>query len=89
LGKHTLPFFKLLEKPKPFVWTEEAEKAFEDPKKYLTSPLVMVASEPSDPLLLNATTTAEIIRVILNMEWDESHPSLGGPTVVGDSSQLQ
>src|ERR1041384_2036992 len=30
LGEKALPFFKLLRKSEPFVWTDEAEQAFDD-----------------------------------------------------------
>jgi hypothetical protein len=46
------PFFKLLRKYGPFVWTKEADEAFQELKRYLTSPPVMVAPEPDKPLLL-------------------------------------
>ena len=38
LGERALPFFKLLRKSGPFVWSQEAEEAFEDLKRYLTAP---------------------------------------------------
>ena len=43
LGERALPFFKLMKKKGPFEWNPEAERAFQDLKKYLTSPPVMVA----------------------------------------------
>ena len=36
----------------PFEWTQEADEAFQDLKKYLTSPPVMVAPRPQEPLVL-------------------------------------
>jgi hypothetical protein len=38
LGIRGLPFFKLLKKQDKFYWTQEAQEAFEDLKKYLTTP---------------------------------------------------
>jgi hypothetical protein len=43
LGERALPFFKLMKRKGPFEWTPEADAAFEDLKRYLTSPPVMVA----------------------------------------------
>ena len=40
----------------PFKWTEEADKAFQD-HKYLTSPPVMVAPRPQEPLVLYLAAT--------------------------------
>ena len=38
LGERALPFFKLMKKKGPFEWTPEADRAFQDLKKYLTNP---------------------------------------------------
>ena len=40
-----------MKKKGPFEWTEEADKAFQDLKRYLTSPPVMVAPRPQEPLV--------------------------------------
>ena len=37
LGERALPFFKLMKKKGPFEWTPEADQAFQDLKRYLTS----------------------------------------------------
>ena len=42
-GERALPFFKIIKRIGTFKWTPEAEKAFEDLKRYLASPQVMVA----------------------------------------------
>src|SRR3954463_15938454 len=46
-----------MNKKGPFEWTEEADKAFQDVKRYLTSPPVMVAPRPREPLLLYLAAT--------------------------------
>ena len=57
LGERTLPFFKLMKKKGPFEWTQEADEAFQDLKKYLTSPPVIVAQRPQEPLVLYLAAT--------------------------------
>ena len=57
LGERALPFFKMMKKKGPFEWTEEANKAFQDLKRYLTSPSVMVAPRPQEPLVLYLAAT--------------------------------
>ena len=57
LGERALPFFKLTKKKGPFVWTPEADRAFQDLKRYLTSPPVMVAPRPLEPLVLYLAAT--------------------------------
>jgi hypothetical protein len=65
LAERALPFFNLLRKSGPFVWTDEIEEAFQELKRYFTSPLVMVALEPGEPLLLYVTATAEAVSMVL------------------------
>ena len=43
LGKKGLPFFKLLKAPEKFVWSEDADKAFTELKRFLTTPPIMTA----------------------------------------------
>ncbi|XP_073353817.1 uncharacterized protein [Aegilops tauschii subsp. strangulata] len=57
LGEHALPFFKLMKRKGPFEWTPKADAAFQDLKRYLTSPPVMVASRPLEPLVLYLAAT--------------------------------
>ena len=57
LGERALPFFKLMKKKGSFEWTPEADWAFQDLKKYLTSPPVMVAPRPREPLVLYLAAT--------------------------------
>src|SRR3954470_9521697 len=46
-----------MKKKGPFEWTEEADKAFQDLKRYLTSPPVMVDPHPQEPLVLYLAAT--------------------------------
>jgi hypothetical protein len=50
-------------------------------KRYLTSPPVMVALEPSEPLLLYITATAEAVSMVLVIEGLDPHNphALGNP----------
>ena len=57
LGERALPLFQLMKKRGPFEWTEEADKAFQDLKRYITSPPVMVAPRPQEPLVLYLAAT--------------------------------
>ena len=57
LGERALPFFKLMKKKGPFEWTPEADRAFQDLRRYLTCPLVMVAPRPLEPLVLYLAAT--------------------------------
>ena len=52
-----MPFFKLMKKKGLFEWTPEADQAFQDLKRYLNSPLVMVMPRPHEPLVLYLAAT--------------------------------
>jgi hypothetical protein len=56
-GKKALPFFKLMKRTGKFEWTPEADKAFTELKRYLTSPPIMVAPTFREPLLLYIAET--------------------------------
>ena len=52
-----MPFFKLMKKKGPFEWTQEADQMFQDLKTYLTSPPMMGAPCPLEPLVLYLAAT--------------------------------
>ena len=60
-----LPFFRVLRKS--FEWTDECQKAFEDLKKYLSSPPLLSSSRPGEELYLyievsQAAVSAALVR---------------------------
>ena len=65
LGERALPFFKMMKKKGPFEWTPEADQAFQDLKRYLTSPPVMVAPLPLEPLVLYLSATPHSASAVL------------------------
>jgi hypothetical protein len=89
LAEQALSFFKLLRKSEPFVWSNDAEEAFQELKRYLTSPPVMVAPEPGEPLLLYIAATSEAVNMVLVVERPDPHGlhELEGSSAVGSGSQ--
>jgi hypothetical protein len=65
-----LPFFKLMKRTGKFEWTPEADKAFAELKKYLTSPPIMVAPMFHEPLLLYIAVTPRTASAVLVAERD-------------------
>ena len=60
-----LPFFRVLRKS--FEWTDECQKAFDDLKKYLSSPLLLSPPMPGEELYLyiavsQAAVSAALVR---------------------------
>nr|CAE03902.2 OSJNBb0026I12.10 [Oryza sativa Japonica Group] len=79
LGEKALPLFKLLKRSGPFTWTEEAERALTQLKVYLSSPPVLVAPEPNEPLLLYLAATPQVVSAALVVERDEDNPHSAHP----------
>jgi hypothetical protein len=69
-GEKALPFFKLMKRTGKFEWTPEADKAFAELKRYLTSPPIMVAPTFREPLLLYIAATPRTASVVLIAEQD-------------------
>nr|GEV34124.1 reverse transcriptase domain-containing protein [Tanacetum cinerariifolium] len=66
--KKSLPFFKILKKcreKKDFTWTREADKAFEEMKKYIEKLLTLVAPKDSKSLIVYLTASIECISTVL------------------------
>nr|CAE04690.1 OSJNBb0015D13.5 [Oryza sativa Japonica Group] len=82
LGEKALPLFKLLKRSGPFTWTEEAERALTQLKVYLSSPPVLVAPEPNEPLLLYLAATPQVVSAALVVERDEDNPHSAHPHLV-------
>jgi hypothetical protein len=86
-GEKALPFFKLMKRTRKFDWTLEADKAFAELKKYLTSPPIMVAQTFREPLLLYIVATPRTTSAVLIVEQDTKviakeeidPPCLGAP----------
>jgi hypothetical protein len=69
-GEKALPFFKLMKRTGKFEWTLEADKAFAELKRYLTSPPIMVAPMFREPLLLYIAATPRTASDVLVAERD-------------------
>jgi hypothetical protein len=68
LGVRGLTFFKLLKKQDKFQWTNEAHEAFEELKRYLTSPPTLVAAEPHKALHIYISTISNVVSTIIVVE---------------------
>jgi dsDNA-binding SOS-regulon protein len=65
------------------------EEAFQELKRYLTSPPVMVAPEPGEHLLLYIAATLEAVSMVLAAERPDPHGLhvLGSSSIDGSGSQ--
>ena len=68
LGEKGLPFFKLLKAQKKFIWSEDADKAFAELKRFLTTPLIMIAPQKDETLLIYITATNRVVNTAIVIE---------------------
>ena len=71
LGERAMPFYKLLKKQYKFQWTPEAQQAFDELKKFLTNPPVLVPPMPEEPLLLYIAATSHVVSTAIIIERQE------------------
>jgi hypothetical protein len=62
---------------KKFKWIEEAEAAFSQLKKVLSTPPVLVAPKEREPLLLYITATHQVVSTVLVVERSEEGKAHG------------
>src|SRR5438128_1619385 len=78
LGEKGLPLFKLLKKADQFEWNPKAEQALQGLKEYLSSPPVLMAPLPEEPLLLYVAATPVVVSVVLVTECDHADNRAAG-----------
>jgi hypothetical protein len=80
LGEKALPFYALMKKlDDKFEWTEEADTAFAQLKKVLSTPPVLVAPKEKEPLLLYIAATHQVVSTVLVIERSEERKSSWSP----------
>src|SRR4051812_45858234 len=68
MGEKALPFYQLLCKANKFEWTPEADDAFEDLKRLLSTSPVLVTPKEHKPLLLYIAATHRVVSTVLVVE---------------------
>jgi len=61
LGEKGLPFFKLFKAQEKFIWSEDADKAFAELKRFLTTPSIMTAPQKDETLLIYIVVTNRVV----------------------------
>jgi dsDNA-binding SOS-regulon protein len=78
LGEKVLPFYALMKKSDDkFEWTKEADTAFAQLKKVLSTPPVLVAPNKKEPLLLYIAATHQVVSTVLVVERSEEGKAHG------------
>ncbi|KAK1694769.1 hypothetical protein QYE76_011466 [Lolium multiflorum] len=71
LGEKALPLYALIKKGEKFEWNEEADRAFEDLKRTISTPLILVAPKEKEPLMLYIAATPQVVSTALVVEREE------------------
>jgi ribonuclease HI len=68
LGEKALPFYRLHQKTDNFKWTEEAQAAFDDLKRRLSTSPVLVTPREKEPILLYIAAINQVVSSVLVVE---------------------
>src|SRR5215216_6007111 len=77
MGEKALPFYQLLRKADKFEWTPEANDAFENLKRLLSTSPVLVTPKEREPLLLYIAATHQVVNIVLVVERPEEGKTHG------------
>src|SRR5436190_2083980 len=73
LSEKCQPFSKLMRKGVSFVWDKQCQEAFDEIKRYLTSPLVLIAPIAGKPFLLYVRSMDHSLGALLTQHNDEGY----------------
>ena len=71
LGEKAIPLYQLLNKYDHFVWTDEADEAFDALKRQLVNPPVLAAPTEKEPMLLYIAANSKAVSVAVVVERKE------------------
>ena len=71
LGEKALPFYQLMKKSDKFEWTDEAQRAFDDPKRLLLTSPILVTPKEKEQMLLYISATNQVVSTVLVVERPE------------------
>jgi len=71
LGEKALPLYQLMKKTTHFDWNEQADDAFSQLKKMLTTPPVLAASTDKEPMLIYIAATSRVVSTVIVVQCPE------------------
>ena len=69
--KKCLPFYKILNKDKPFRWSEDYEDVFAKLKEYLSALLILTKAKERETLFLYIIAFDQAVKTVLIVEQDD------------------
>ena len=60
-----MPLYKLLKKADKFTWTDEADATLQELKRILSSPPILAAPGPREPMLVYMAVTNRVINIVI------------------------
>lgn len=79
LGEKALPLYQLMKKADKFTWTPQADLAFRELKKMLSTAPILTAPLPKEPMLLYVATTNRVVSAVIVVEHEEEGKSVQRP----------
>ena len=76
LGEKALPLYQLMKKTTFFEWNHKVDEAFLQLKKMLTTPPVLAAPTPKEPMLLYIAATSRVVSTVIGAERKEEGKAL-------------
>ena len=79
LGEKAMPLYQLMRKSEKFVWTRQAESAFYELKKMLSTTPVLASPLSREPMLLYVAATNHVVSVVMVVEREENGVAVQRP----------
>ena len=71
LGEKALPLYRLMKKSTHFEWNDQADQAFYELKKMLSTPPVLAAPTEKEPMFLYIATTSQVVSTVIMVQRPE------------------
>src|SRR3954468_9093382 len=71
LGEKAIPLYQLMKKTKKFTWTPQADEAFRELKRKLSTTPILAAPIEKEPMMLYIAATNRVINVVMVVERPE------------------
>ena len=71
LGEKAIPLYQLMKKMEKFTWTPQADEAFKQLKRMLSTAPVLAAPTEKEPMMLYIAATTRVVNIVMVVERPE------------------